>query len=345
MNKSHYQWLVVGAGPAGIAVVSKLLSKGVNSKEIAWVDPYFQVGDLGRLWPSVSGNTKISLFIDFLEELEFYKTDPSIDLLQLPKDSTCLLKHVADPLLTVSQQLQKEVDSMLAEVSKLEKGDECWHVSLNNNSVLKSKRVVLATGATPLSQKNTLSEISLATALDKKNLAREVSRDDCVVVYGASHSAIIVLKHLVDLGVDKIINVYKKPCQYAKEMNGHILFDNTGLKGLSAEWALENIEKNQPANLKRYHLSDPKLGEKLKVANKAVYAIGFKPRNTITSSQYDLLNYDKNTGIIASGLFGFGIAYPEQIISYFGQQELQVGLWKFMQYLKRVLPIWLSYPT
>ena len=53
-----FSWGVIGAGPAGIATVGKLLDKGIPAHDILWVDPYFQVGDFGRLWSQVSSNTR-----------------------------------------------------------------------------------------------------------------------------------------------------------------------------------------------------------------------------------------------------------------------------------------------
>jgi hypothetical protein len=44
--------VVVGAGPAGLAVVGNLLERQPGGK-IAWVDPYFQAGRVGRKYREV----------------------------------------------------------------------------------------------------------------------------------------------------------------------------------------------------------------------------------------------------------------------------------------------------
>jgi NADPH-dependent 2,4-dienoyl-CoA reductase/sulfur reductase-like enzyme len=44
--------VVVGAGPAGLAVVGNLLERQLGEK-IAWVDPYFQAGRVGRKYREV----------------------------------------------------------------------------------------------------------------------------------------------------------------------------------------------------------------------------------------------------------------------------------------------------
>ena len=73
MANNIYSWAVVGAGPAGIAAVGQLIDHGVKGEDIAWIDPEFNVGLLGRKWRSVSSNTRVSLFIKFLEKVGYSK--------------------------------------------------------------------------------------------------------------------------------------------------------------------------------------------------------------------------------------------------------------------------------
>ena len=61
-----YAWTVIGAGPAGIAAVGKLLDHGIAPEEIAWLDPAFSAGDLGAKWRSVSSNTQVGFFLSYL---------------------------------------------------------------------------------------------------------------------------------------------------------------------------------------------------------------------------------------------------------------------------------------
>ncbi len=55
------------------------------------------------------------------------------------------------------------------------------------------------------------------------------------------------------------------------------------------------------------------------------------------------LEYNAKSGIVAPGLFGVGIAFPEETTDRFGNVEFSVGLWKFMTYLERVVPVWFKY--
>ncbi len=61
-NESHFRNLVVGAGPAGYAVVSTLLD--AKSSPILWVDPAFQSGRLAS-YLDVPSNTQTKLFAKF----------------------------------------------------------------------------------------------------------------------------------------------------------------------------------------------------------------------------------------------------------------------------------------
>jgi hypothetical protein len=61
-----YAWAVIGAGPAGIAAVGRLLDHGIAAEQIAWIDPGFAAGDLGPKWRPVSSNTIAETFLSFL---------------------------------------------------------------------------------------------------------------------------------------------------------------------------------------------------------------------------------------------------------------------------------------
>ena len=52
------------------------------------------------------------------------------------------------------------------------------------------------------------------------------------------------------------------------------------------------------------------------------------------------IEHDKHSGVIIPGkLYGYGIAFPEEVIDpELGHTESSIGLWTFMQYVRRVLP-------
>jgi len=45
-------------------------------------------------------------------------------------------------------------------------------------------------------------------------------------------------------------------------------------------------------------------------------------------------------GEVVPGVFGAGIAWPEKTTDPLGNVESSVGMWKFMRYLREVVPDW-----
>jgi Pyridine nucleotide-disulphide oxidoreductase len=341
-----YQWAVIGAGPAGIAVVGKLLDLGIEANEILWLDPHFEVGDFGRLWPNVSSNTKAGLFSRYLHEITAFNYDADkFELSTLAPENTCKLNYMAEPLTTVTQTLIDRVDSKRCTVTEIELTQRKWHI-MTNDGQLKAHKTVLAHGSSPLTLNYPETPtIAIDIAMDKQKLAKSISKDDTIAVFGSSHSAIIIIRYLVELGIHSIINFYQSPCRYAIDLGDWILFDDSGLKGETATWARENIDGTLPPNLQRHYSNKENIAHFLPQCSKAIHAIGFKRRSSIVIKNYENAKYNPYTGIIAPGLFGFGIAYPECRTNEVGMSENRVGLWKFMDYLNRTMPIWLRYGT
>lgn len=348
MNKYNFKWAVIGAGPAGIAAVGKLLDQGIIPEHILWIDPHFKVGDLGLYWRNVSSNTKVKYFRDFLMDAKSfnYKDAPiDFELNDLPENKTCTLSYVVDPLQWVTDHLMQKVKTIKTTIHNMFLSERVWTLSTTNEHYI-AQNVILATGASPSSLNYPgLNVISFDTAIDKKKLAAVINRDNTYGVFGSSHSAIIIVRYLVELGAKKIINFYRSPCRYAIEMDDWILFDNTGLKGQTAAWARENIDGVLPENLVRYNTSEPNIARFLPECDQVIYAVGFEKRKNIVIGDYEDTRHNPHVGIIGPGLFGFGIAYPEIKTDPFGNVESQVGLWKFMVYLNKVMPVWFKYPT
>ncbi len=347
-NTKPFQWAVIGAGPAGIAVVGKLLDYGIPPKDILWVDPYFNVGDLGLYWCNVSSNTSVKYFNDFLNALSSFsykEVATQYALASLPLDKTCTLKYIVEPLQWVSDQLSQKVEIQKTLITSMNLSHRLWTLH-SDSQAFEAQNVVLATGASPSSLNYPgVDVIPFDIAIDKEKLANIVNKKETYAVFGSSHSAIIIVRYLVELGVKKIINFYRSPCRYAIEMGDWILFDNTGLKGQTAEWAREHIDGVLPANLVRYNTSQPNIARYLPECDKVIYAVGFEKRQNMVIGDYENAKHNPHVGIIGPGLFGLGIAYPEEKSDPFGSVESQVGLWKFMVYLNKIMPVWFKYHT
>ncbi len=338
------KWAVIGAGPAGIASVAKLLDYGISNDDIVWFDPEFKVGDLGTKWCEVSSNTKVENFLEFLsysQSFQLKEPNQQFAIYQFDPDQTCQLKHIVEPLQWITESFKKIITSITASVESLELINNQWQIHTPQQTYFASN-VVLAIGAEPNYLSYDVPMISLANALDKNKLSQLVTAQDSVAVFGSSHSAILILRDLINLNVKRVINFYRSPERYAVYMNNWILFDNTGLKGDAADWAKENLNNKKHANLQRYLSTTDNIHQYLPSCNKVIYATGFKPRH-INVPHLAELEYNDKTGIIAPGLFGIGIAFPEGACDKFNNFEYNVGLRKFIRYLDRIMPIWLQY--
>src|SRR6202012_5158658 len=109
-----YAWTVIGAGPAGIAAIGKLLDQGIAPEEIAWIDPAFAAGDLGAKWRAVSSNTQVDFFLEYLNGSSAFEFSaaPPMPLLDAAPEETCALALVADPLVWVTERLRKRVKTV-----------------------------------------------------------------------------------------------------------------------------------------------------------------------------------------------------------------------------------------
>lgn len=342
-----YAWTVIGAGPAGIAVVGRLLDHGIPDDQIAWIDPAFAAGDLGLKWRAVSSNTIAGTFVEYLNGSKAFRFSeaPPMPLREVDPDETCALALVADPLQWVTGRLRERVGIFQTTATTLRLTQRRWRIETELGEV-ESRNVVLAVGAVPKSLSYPhLEEIPVDVALDPERLADQQLEGTTVAVFGSSHSTMIVLPHLLRLPVARVLNFYRSPLKYAVYLDDWILFDDTGLKGRAAEWARENIDGVHPDRLERYLVSGPKFDAKLRECDRAIYTVGFEARTLPATPQWGPLQYNPQNGIIAPGLFGLGIAFPEYAEDPYGYGQHRVGLKKFMDYLNSVLPLWMVYGT
>ncbi|MCO5562487.1 hypothetical protein L7F22_016114 [Adiantum nelumboides] len=358
-----YQWCVVGAGPAGIAAVGLLLDSSVPPSSLLWIDPAFSVGDFGTRWRYVSSNTNVGLFLRFYQRCRSFhfpfqsssNNSCTYAIEELPETQTCLLDVAAEPLRDITRTLRQTVRSLVGEVSQLREKDAKWECVLSfsdgDASSFLANNVVLATGAVPRSlflhnAYPCIEEIPITTALNPSALVASVSADDTVAIFGSSHSAIILIRTLLEhSSAKKVINFYREPLKYALYMGDWILFDDTGLKGDTARWSRDNLHGVPPERLVRVYSDDKSLAEYLPLCSKVIYATGFE-RREVPKGVLGLpphYTYNSHCGIIAPGLFGCGIGYPEHKTDRYGNTEMRVGLWKFMQYLESVIPLWKEY--
>jgi cation diffusion facilitator CzcD-associated flavoprotein CzcO len=340
-----YTWTVIGAGPAGTAAVGKLLDQGAAPEKIAWVDPAFAGGDLGGKWRSVSSNTQVGLFLSYLNDSAAFRfsSAPPMPLQEVDPQETCALALIADPLVWIIEHLRERVQVFQTTATALSLERRQWRIETQQHE-LASKNVILAVGAVPkkLSYPH-LDEIPLEVALDPEKLAQQPLENATVAVFGSSHSTMIALPNLLRHPVGRVINFYRSPLRYAVYLDDWILFDDTGLKGQAAAWARENIDGVHPERLERCWIGSPDFAEKVAACDRVIYTVGFERRTLPVTKQWGQLDYNPVNGILAPGLFGLGVAFPEFATDPHGYGQYRVGLKKFMDHLNAVLPLWLRY--
>lgn len=236
---------------------------------------------------------------------------------------------------------------------------------------IDASRLVLCPGSSPISGPmpvTHLADIHLDTALSPTKLSTTIPKDQPahVAVIGASHSAILVLRNLSNLARSthpqlRIKWFTRHPLRYAEERDGWILRDNTGLKGEVATWARQNLEPHVLAaspvaphltKVETRHADETETYRReLADCTHLCQAIGYKAaplpalrvNGTTVRPVFDHDQgafTDKDSGARIPGLYGAGIAFPQKVIDPEGNQEFAVGLFKFMNFLKKVVPTW-----
>ncbi|QIV95574.1 hypothetical protein EDC55_11358 [Allofrancisella inopinata] len=336
-------WVVIGGGVAGITAVAKLLDTGVKGENIYWVCSDFSVGDLGKKWRNVSGNTSVKRVKEFLLSYKLFDLHDKQDkfsIFSMQEEETCYLRDIVIPLEYSTNILMNKVNTYKNVVTNVVSDESKVCVTLCNNQNIVADKVIVAIGCEPKAALyKDIEEINLKIALDPSKLVNKVTSTDTVAVFGSSHSAILILKSLAEIGVKKIINFYIEDISYAVETPDGIINDNTGLKGVAAKWAKQYLEQGLIENLIQVKSTRENIGDFLPKINKAIYSIGFKKRKLYINGISDR-DYDKETGEIVKNVYGFGIAYPSLKKDLSGKYEYQVGVTKFVKQINESIKLW-----
>ncbi|KAJ5449771.1 uncharacterized protein N7458_006220 [Penicillium daleae] len=367
--------VVVGAGPAGVAVVGNLLERQLGT--IAWIDPSFESGRVNRKYREVPSNTKVALFQAYATAVQPFQTvientprpNAFTTMAKLDQEKTCHLHYAADMIRGITDGLIK-MDRVhacrgfvtAANLSSRTSSDSQWTVRIKQHGspdelTIETTRLILCTGSHP-------TNIPVPVpGLDITRLDLDTSPSSA-----PPHSAILALLNLVTLARDSHPHLRVKwftrhPLRYAEYMDGWILRDNTGLKGLAADFARAQLEDDKlptsPAG-RVIEKIDCGGGESREAAqyraelpscSHIVHAVGFTrdplPQlardGEALSMEFDHGSgkfHERGDGPVVPGLFGAGIAFPERAVDPRGNVEYAVGFFKFMKFLKRVVPDW-----
>lgn len=372
----RYDAVIVGAGPGGLTAASTLLDEGLN---ICMIDPSFTAGRIHEKYREVPSNTKVKMFAQwatatkaFSEVIEAApEKNPYAKMLTFDQDQGCMLGDAVNVAQMLSDGLRRNerVDSVKGKVTKVTRTDGIWSLP---EYEISANKVVFAQGSHPRKPKHVLRAmrklanvemIDLDTCLKPSELRNVVGEGSVVGVVGSSHSAVLAMKNLHEIEGVKVINFYRSPLLYAEYKEDWILYDNTGLKGVAADWGKEVLENPpDPERLRRVdinksiknHQGDEYKAYKEELAGctHLLAAIGYDnneiPAVTGVPGLQGPPKFDPYNGNfkaseradVISGLHGAGIAYPETVTDKVGNVESAVGWFKFMKFMKRVAPEW-----
>lgn len=330
------EWVIVGAGPAGIIIIALLLELGTDPKSIIWLDPEFNVGRLGKYYTNVPGNAKTKIYIEFLQSCQIFQeaNSPAFEkLYNLDQEAEYPLQVIIEPLADISKYLCTKVRCKKNSLCTLNFADDVWHIG-TSQECFTSSHVVLAIGSHPKKlDYDCKNEIPLDLALDKETLREYVCLNDTVAVVGSAQSAILLLKYLSELPVGRILNFYRNEIEFDGE---------SGLKAATARWARDVLLKTPPANLLRLYNSCDALKAWLPICTKIIYAVGYERNDLPTIANAPYLNFNDPNGVLGPRLFGIGIAFPEKYEDENGKIISRIGLLSFMEYAQEILPTWLA---
>ncbi|CAG8277166.1 unnamed protein product [Penicillium olsonii] len=290
----------------------------------------------------------------------------------MDRDSTCQLSLAGDMICMLRDGFfrRPEVEHMKGIVDTMSLGGDLWTVSASCGRAT-TRRVFLCTGSRPKPAtlhfpfNPKLKVLDLDECMRRSHIPAMFPRDSksVVAVIGNSHSGILCCQNLYEFSqcnkrILKVINFRRRPIKYAEYTERGIVFDNSGLKGRTAEWAktvmesdpdpdmLEEIDsgKDQDSVFRKY----------LTKCTHIVYAIGYIsspwPKIYVEGHQkqeefeFDMHSsgfHFRDKSARVPGLYGNGIAFPEQVKDPEGNIEAAVGIAKFFSFAERTKDSWL----
>lgn len=313
---------IVGAGVSGLLLLIALEKANVSPSKITIIDPYFDGGDLKRLYSNVISNTIWK---------QTYEAIGKEYINNIDENSTTELNTVIDYIMYSAKSYLNKCNMIIGYVNKSTYNEDKWCTHLKNTStIIKSDILILTTGSDPKTLDLPIPIIPLEVALDKTRLSKYILPTDHIILFGTQHSGTLCIDNISKLA-NKVTAIYKgdKPFLFARDG----VYD--GIKQDSAIIA-DRILTNNYSNVELYSLND--ISNVVKVtrkADKVVYAIGFNARNDL-----ELNEYDDKTGKIKNvkNAWGFGIAYPSR-----SEGGLDAGVSPFMEHIQKQLPEIISF--
>jgi cation diffusion facilitator CzcD-associated flavoprotein CzcO len=318
---------IIGAGATGILLL--LLLRDV--KGITVVDPNFDGGDLARRWGAIQSNTPWSKTFNALNsEFQSLGLTSTHDLQTITP-----LSSIAGLLRTASKTYLKNVSQIHGSVLRCDYSthDRIWTVHVQAGSEIKTtqcEKIILTQGSEPVAYDLAIPSIPLEIAMDVARLKQYVKAGEKVVVFGTKHSGTLAIKSACDLSAN-VTAIYRSEKPFYYDRDG--VYD--GIKAEAAAIADCIHAGTIPVTL--VHTSNiESLVRATSAADWVVYAMGFRPRQTIQlfvdGLQKSTTAYNDSTGQLeVPNAWGFGIAYPKRAPD---GVHFDVSVAAFLQHMK-----------
>ena len=108
--------------------------------------------------------------------------------------------------------LMQKIDYSFDTISDMKIAQGVWNL-YGTREIYMAEKVVLATGSLAKSLNihnfEITKEIPLSKALASSKLKNELLKDDNVIVFGSSYSAMIIIRNLLELRIEDVANFYR----------------------------------------------------------------------------------------------------------------------------------------
>ena len=256
-------------------------------------------------------------------------------------DNIFKLKCLTKELLYITNFLRTKSNiTMITEhITKVQYMDEHWILHGNPNLYM-SHKVILASGCNHRKLDINIKTIPIQTALNPNILDVLDIKDKKIFVFGNSHSGILVLKNLLDVGYTNVTNIIKTPVKipYVNEKNIEIN-QESGIRGVGLKWTKENLIPTNKTSIKIIYYDDINHID----ADYVIYAIGLTPNNIIveinnaerTIKELVSTKEFNDTGELFTNLYGIGAAFPEKFIIE-NSTEYKIGASEFLDRIEKM---------
>ena len=326
-----YDYIIIGGGIAGIISVSVIYNR-YPTAQILWIDNNnFNSGDLSK-YPLVPANTPFNVLVYFIEKiyhlLGFARSISEV--CDLTNGNIFKLGCLSKELKIITNFIRNLKGITMEEdyITKLISNNNIWTLSGNNNDYIGIK-TVLCTGSIHKKLNYDIPEIPIETALNHIKLNSLDIKDKHITVFGNSHSGILILKNLYDMGCMYITNIIKEKTKIPYFDDNNIeVYQESGIRGEGLNWATANlIPKNKT------HIKIIKFNENNDFKSDfVIYSIGLKPRDIdiiYDGKPFVRRNDFNTTGLLGNNLYGLGVAYPKFYILN-GDIEYEIGRGGFL---------------